>query len=91
MIGGFNANLGAFEELGFVYRLRSYGRGKGLRYPVVRQHRGATSARIKGGMFTMGVSYIVAIVIFVSNALLPKRLQIRNGGKRMSFWYGPKC
>ena len=86
-IGGFNEDLPAFEELGFVVRLRRYGRDRGLEYRVLHQHPVVTSARTKGGFITMAVSNILAIVLFMTNALLPKRLRVRGGRKLLRFWY----
>ncbi len=37
-IGGFNADLYAFEEIGFVLRLRRYGRSRGLDFGILHRH-----------------------------------------------------
>ena len=78
-IGGFSANLYAFEELDFVARLRRYGRAQGQSFPILHQHPVVTSARTKGGtgvgaFVTMFVSYTVAGVLLVLHTLLPKGL-----------------
>ena len=89
-IGGFNVDLPAGEEIGFVIRLRSYGFIRGLSFRVLRRHPVVTSARTKGGMVTMIVSYFVGIVILLANTLLPKQLRIRGGWKLLDFWYSPR-
>lgn len=89
-IGGFNADLPAGEEIGFVLRLRRYGRVQGLDFKVLRRHPVVTSARAKGGMVTMFVSYLVGFVLLLINTLLPTRLRIRGGWKLLDFWYSPR-
>ena len=77
-------------EIGFVWRLRSYGWVRGLKFRVLYRHPVVTSARTKGGMATMVVSYLVAFVLLPINALLPKRLCIRGAWKLLDYWYGPR-
>ncbi len=86
-IGGFNADLYAFEEIGFVFRLRRYGRARGLDFGVLHRHPVVTSARTKGGIVTMLASYLVALALLLPNTLLPKGLRIRGGRKLLGFWY----
>ncbi len=86
-IGGFNDDLPGFEELGFVARLRIYGRVQGLGFPILRRHPVTTSARTKGGMGVMIVSYLVGLLILPLNTLLPKRLRIRGSWRLLGFWY----
>ena len=89
-IGGFNADLPALEEIGFVLRLRRYGLVRGLDFRILRRHPVGTSARTKGGMVTMLVSYIAGFVLVLINTLLPMRLGIRGGWKLLGFWYAPR-
>ena len=86
-IGGFNSDLYAFEEIGFVFRLRRYGRARGLDFGILHGHPVVTSARTKGGMATMLASYLVALVLLLPNTVLPKGLRIRGGRKLLGFWY----
>ena len=86
----FNTDLPAGEELGLVWRLRSYGWVRGLKFRVLYRHPVVTSARTKGGMATIVVSYLVAFVLFPINALLPKHLCIRGGWTLLDYWYGPR-
>ena len=86
-IGGFNADLYAFEELGFVLRLRRYGRARGLDFGILHGHPVVTSARTKGGVLTMLASYLVALVLLLPNTMLPEGLRIRGGRKLLGFWY----
>ena len=86
-IGGFNADLHAFEEIGFVFRLRRYGRARGLDFGILRRHPVVTSARTKGGIALMLASYLVALVLLLPNTMLPRRLRIRGGRKLLGFWY----
>ena len=86
-IGGFNDDLPGFEELGFVLRLRIYGRVQGLGFPILRRHPVTTSARTKGGVGVMIVSYLVGLLILPVNTLLPKRLRIRGSWRLLGFWY----
>ena len=78
------------EEVGFVLRLRGYGVARGLHFRVLRRHPVVTSARTKGGMVTMIVSYLVGFVLVLVNTLLPKRLRIRGGWRLLGFWYAPR-
>ncbi len=94
-IGGFSANLFAFEELDFAVRLRRYGRVRAQRFPILHRHPVVTSARAKGGsgvrsFVTMSVSYVVAFVLLLLHTLLPKGLRIRSGRKLLGFWYPPR-
>lgn len=89
-IGGFNADLYAFEELGFVLRLRRYGRARGLDFRVLHRHPVVTSARTKSGIVTMIVSYIAALVLLLPNTVLPKGLRIRGVRRLLGFWYPPR-
>ena len=68
--------------------LRSYGWVRGLKFRVLYRHPVVTSARTKGGMATIVVSYLVAFVLFPINALLPKHLCIRGGWTLLDYWYG---
>ncbi len=86
-IGGFNADLYAFEEIGFVLRLRRHGRARGLDFRLLHRHPVVTSARTKGGFVILFASYLVALVLLLPNTMLPKRLRIRGGRKLLGFWY----
>ena len=59
----------------------------GLGFPILRRHPVTTSARTKGGMGVMIVSYLVGLLILPLNTLLPKRLRIRGSWRLLGFWY----
>jgi GT2 family glycosyltransferase len=89
-IGGFNADLPALEEIGFVWRLRRYGLIRGLKFPVLWRHPVLTSARSKRGPVSLLVSIVALLVIIPINLLLPQRLRIRGGWRLLDYWYGPR-
>lgn len=89
-IGGFNAELPAFEELGFVWRLRRYGLFRGLQFRVLWRHPVLTSARPKRGLVSLLTSILALLVLLPLNLLLPQRLRIRGGWRLLDYWYGPR-
>ena len=71
-----------------MLRLRWYGAMRGLDFRLLNRHPVMTSARTRGGMITLLVSYLVALVLIPINTVLPKRLRIRGRWKVLGFWYG---